>query len=631
MKNLNQLFFIFVFSFPFSSIHAQGQIWKELCQSQELDQQTQLLIPTPNYQNSLIQNVLKKLDQVHSDSFYLYSDIEKVYGLCDSYSLKAEKCLRSPFQPENIQTKSHNFLVIACGEYRDNELMLQKKLEWISKMNIVQDGKQSYTESKGVWEQLTSQGYLSLLEFSQKLYQFREQNFKPETSSIFKESVSAISACEYRFILKEYLSANKKLKTYEDYKFYVLNFRVFSRANSCTQEEDEYYYEFRGDGNFKPHSLESNAYIWNTRTFSKNCSNLVKSKKNSSLKDIDCEDYYTSPFKAREKLAKQGLLRLFLYPEDLAPYMRDYDHQLVFIVDDLNGDQVSEMITLQNLDNGQNNPLLKAREEIQESRKAKHFFRAQVYTELLMYIVFKSVLEFPLEENLKTFEANIEKHKESLLKTLEYQSNPPLEDNSFLNPKELLADDYLFIQKTLSREQFPEVHISSNLYNDLIVDPEQLWIDQIFKNDNILWDRIATVLDRHTDWYMIDMINLEKSVYLPTFSPWVASSYYIDKSDNFTKPGYAMGLAGDGHRHWMFIQRVHKDNWLKASMIKLQEEDEEETLPKIDLYNTWFDETTFSRSSLGAAERGWDRFGTVSPEELGDILYLYHSKDLTIY
>ena len=76
-----------------------------------------------------------------------------------------------------------------------------------------------------------------------------------------------------------------------------------------------------------------------------------------------------------------------------------------------------------------------------------------------------------------------------------------------------------------------------------------------------------------------------------------------------------MGMEGDGHRHWMFVQQVPLARWYKASDLKAG--------TKFDLLNTWFDETTFSTSELGAREKGWDRFGSVAPDELRALVYLY--------
>jgi hypothetical protein len=45
----------------------------------------------------------------------------------------------------------------------------------------------------------------------------------------------------------------------------------------------------------------------------------------------------------------------------------------------------------------------------------------------------------------------------------------------------------------------------------------------------------------------------------------------------------------------------------------------------VDMFNTWFDETTFSRSGLGGSEHGWDRFASPTYDEIGEILWLYEN------
>jgi hypothetical protein len=52
------------------------------------------------------------------------------------------------------------------------------------------------------------------------------------------------------------------------------------------------------------------------------------------------------------------------------------------------------------------------------------------------------------------------------------------------------------------------------------------------------------------------------------YSPFVASSYEMSESDNFTGCGLTIPCGNRGpdftdHKHWMFIFKVHKNKWYK--------------------------------------------------------------------
>ena len=721
-------------------------------------------IPAPNYRTSMVLKAAEKLSRVHGRSFVLYSDIQKVYGQC--YGAKAEKDECAPSQvrgkPEDVTVDAHNFLTILCSEFRDNEELMTAKLKWVSDMIIVPKGEQSYSPVQGFWEQLTSEGYLALVNLSQKLYDLREGS-KAEylsygTEELDQLSVPALTECEYRFLLAEYIS--KGITSIKSLEKYQTNFEKFKETDQCSIAEKSNYNEFRGDGNFKPHSLESNAFIWNTRAFSRNCTNPTTAAPSSILTDQDCKNYYSSPFSARKDLTLKGMYRLFFYHPSMQQTMDDYGDGLVFITDDLNGDNVSEIVTLDNLSNNSNDLVnntggyVKAlRDTAQSLKKSKQQKQAEVYEDVMKSVVLRAAIaelkkaEIPTSEiervlmitesqlgkklpimtaqtseNLKKIVSNsteIEKANQTVLpvkakieeitakiaeivklsetltnaiaaqnaeeiaqleakrqefykqtpanytaateifqqieelkrkgtpkqvktldkydeeksqletelQTLSDSISPLLtkideltsengELNDSLPALELLAEDFKQLAKMV---QFPGVTLDLSIMPGWERSEFEKQSDKgffsVFDDKGEAWKRLATVLDRHTDWYQIDMMVLKLGLYQPTYSPWVASSYYIHESDNFTKPGYAMGMEGDGHRHWMFVQQVPLARWYKASDLKAG--------VKFDLLNTWFDETTFSTSELGAREKGWDRFGSGAPDELRALVYLY--------
>src|SRR5690606_36447071 len=104
------------------------------------------------------------------------------------------------------------------------------------------------------------------------------------------------------------------------------------------------------------------------------------------------------------------------------------------------------------------------------------------------------------------------------------------------------------------------------------------------------------------------------------YSPFVASSYEMKESDSFTAPCYTIPCPQENPaRHWkhyMFIFKVHKDNWFSTD--KLAEG------KRFDFDTTWFDETSFGTTGLAKQEKAFDRLGTALEHELDSILYLHN-------
>lgn len=630
--------------------------WQKYCDHTNSLDRLSATIPKVNYENELIKKAALKLNQVEGNSFYQYKEIEAIYGLCNGISKNSKRCLEEKLpKVEGLKVDTHNFLTILCGEFRDNISMLESKLEWVARMNIVANGAQAYSSEKDVFEQITGQGYQKLISFNSSLYDAREHALTNGEAQLELEqnSVPAVTICENRYIFSEFLSKNLSFHstTLDEYEKNYLEFK-----KSCSKEDLSHYYEYRGDGNFKAHSLESNAFIFVARDFANSCTSLSKARKGTVLSDIDCENYYKSPFKTRSEISKQGLRRLFYYPNEIKvgekvinidSKMTDYKSELVFITEDLNNDKIADMIVLEESLQGESSSiedigaetLQRAREMVSELRseaqyqegkiKSIYYDLANVYKRAIHFIATKAALN-----QLKLGKANKQKLETALASSKSYIDYKVRQyDREMSNIEKI--DEYVAeeIQEILS--ELSEI-TKANDFKGVLVITDTVQVDgknvksnaklnEVFSDKKEAWHRVTVVLDRHTDWYQIDIINLSLAQYSPTYSPWVASSYYINKSDDFTKPGYAMGLAGDGHRHWMFVQKVPVERWFNASHLR---EANDWKNYNLDIHNTWFDETTFSRSSLGQHEQGWDRFGTASHDEVGQMFYMWHSTEL---
>lgn len=145
----------------------------------------------------------------------------------------------------------------------------------------------------------------------------------------------------------------------------------------------------------------------------------------------------------------------------------------------------------------------------------------------------------------------------------------------------------------------------------------------------LLYRRVRNAVDRHTDWYTSGFDsdpNLPSSakarlVRSQAYSPFVASSYEMSESDGFTGCGVTIDCGDRGpdftnHKHWMFIFKVKKKNWVKP-------EDLAAGLAQLDFDRMWFDETSFGDSYLANKERAWDRLGSPMEDEHAEILYLW--------
>ena len=135
---------------------------------------------------------------------------------------------------------------------------------------------------------------------------------------------------------------------------------------------------------------------------------------------------------------------------------------------------------------------------------------------------------------------------------------------------------------------------------------------------------LQLAVDRHTDWYNSgydDRMSYKAYARTKAYSPFVASSYEMSASDHFVTPGYTVPVidpASRDHKHWMFIFRVHKDNWFTPETINAQD------LPLPNFDRVWLDETSFGNSSLANSEKAWDRLGTALEDEHDSILYLHN-------
>ena len=137
--------------------------------------------------------------------------------------------------------------------------------------------------------------------------------------------------------------------------------------------------------------------------------------------------------------------------------------------------------------------------------------------------------------------------------------------------------------------------------------------------------RLKSAVNRHTNWYKSGYRNIvdddsvankpdEKE---QAYSPFVASSYEMSKSDAFAGCGYTVPCAAgiQPHKAWMLVFKVHKKkSWYNTNSLA----DER----PLDFDNVWLDETSLGTESLADAERAFDRLGTAINGEFAEIIHL---------
>ncbi len=132
------------------------------------------------------------------------------------------------------------------------------------------------------------------------------------------------------------------------------------------------------------------------------------------------------------------------------------------------------------------------------------------------------------------------------------------------------------------------------------------------------WRRLRDAVNRHTDWYASGYNDglPDGMMRGQAYSPFVASSYEMSKSDAFVAAGYTVPGVGDFRRHWMYVFKVKRSNWYRQLDLLRGK--------KINFDRHWLDETTLGTNHLAKEERAFDRLGSPAEKEFDTIIYLHN-------
>jgi hypothetical protein len=485
--------------------------------------------PVPNYENDEVMEAATKLSAVATHSFALYGDINGFH----KSDLPAEL-------EGKVSREANQFLTYLCGEFRDRATMVQAKINWVRRMNYLEDVAAEHDPSGDPWQQMVVADYKPYLALSEAVFDAKREKLEAEgrrymtvgTLENIDTPVDGFTVCETKYMFAEYVRKGQDFHAPEGLQpgttpmeHYEKGYSTFRDAHCTLPTDEEYYYDFRGDSNIKPNSPESNGMIWMARTIARQCDSrssaapYQQARPESNLPADFCKAYFKYPFTYRWNAARAGLASWIL----VDPTQGGLDSNSSFQI-------VPRFVSDPNYVLGDRGP---------------------------------------------------------------YQG--------FANGTQLTP-----LAGWESYWRFGGMGLADMLS---------------FSKENI-HKAIQLAVDRHTDWYdssYDDKMPWKAFARNQAYSPFVASSYEMSESDNFTSPGVtveAIDPTAAEYKHFMFVFKIHRDNWFTPETIVASDK----PIPNFD--RQWFDETSFGETGLANSEKAWDRLGTALESELDSILYL---------
>lgn len=234
--------------------------------------------------------------------------------------------------------RARNFIRVLLGEHRDYPEMIEAKLDVLSESQVYAGPAEvtSFDTERNLFQQITYPAYTRMLNVMGEMHRYRKgllahpnDGFNYATgersysSHRVENSVPPTTHCEMKFMFSRYMVANAprisswattdtatevRPATYEtQYADY--------RASSCSAEDLDYMYNFRGHKNFQPLWLDSNAFTWTSRR-----GRSVKTSRQS-------DSYYLRPVADRYTRGRQALASFLFYRDEDAAAMQRAGNQ----------------------------------------------------------------------------------------------------------------------------------------------------------------------------------------------------------------------------------------------------------------------------------------------------------------
>lgn len=505
---------------------------------------------TPNYDDDDTAKAARILSVVKPTSYKLYADM---------MAMHAGKAPKNVAKVPNLTKEAHNFLVYLCGEFRDNPSMIAAKIKWIHTFKFVANGgaiggqakscaqvsDPDWDASRGQakvvpfntkdspWSQICIEDYEPYIALSKQVFDFREKTLRTPGGKLAYEdgtlqtgplkigtrgnidrSVPTYSICETKYMFANYVKVGKKFgsgaNAYSNYmKGYVGADGKSGFKAGCTAEDLEWFYDFRGDSNFKPNTPESNAMIWMGKVAAAMCNGpkdgqgaRVTAKQGMSMTDADCQAYYERPFASRYGAARAGLASWIMH-----------DTSLEKIYDDVPGKSGPGTFWTA-VNHAYNNP-------------------NDVFSE-------KTPFLFRIRDQFGSGQSG--------------GLQAPGQPGKFLPGFEQHVTNPDFGLATLSGK-------TGEAQKQFVFERLQRSVDRHTNWYASGYDRAPNLPLGHPARFTINQ----------AFSPFVASSYEMNQSNGFVNCGLTIPCSGkeefDGHKQWMFVFKVKKKNLMKPEDI----------------------------------------------------------------
>jgi len=520
-----------------------------------------------------------------------YGDHLKMYGLNEADDWNGQKGLymywfNKPASPERekqlagidkkvARANYENFIKTVLGEYRDYPFMIKTKLEIVSKHTPVnKKGAQTApTDQAFLFDSLTGDGYSRLRWILDAVYSARDSKLNP-TPSRFNyawgevghgcrrtdNSVKPFSHGEMRYIFAEYLQGPGKAFDLTSYEAGLAKFIQEKCNPSPTGPDLGYYYDFRGDKNFKANWMECNSFIWNSRHYCRKYETEV-------AKNLTPDPtYFQHPFAMRYARSRELLSMYLFYPNEHHQHLKKASESgggchLYVENEDANGDGISDYRLFPDV-MGQGDIGLESQALPNERINAQPVTRA---------------------------------------KTANFQAT------SFANNADW-GFNRIFTVNGTTRAGFKVDGVFSDADNDATA---------TFK---LRMARINQALDRHTNWgptmmFSPTMFKINKRYATRgAYSPIVAMSYEISKSHNFAVGDFPGTHPTDsGKTKWMFFVKYQSRYYFDERDLKAGNK-------TITWTRSYLNESSMSNDWY--SERALDKFGWIPAADMCTAAYM---------
>lgn len=544
---------LFAYEIPGTLSQAENQkVFSKYCTGKA----NSVAVPTPNYQNSTVLSAAAKLSQIGSVSdaanyYYLYPDPIKAYGLGTS----GKNLLPAPEgTPEGVSLLANALLTMTCGEFRDRASMIEAKMKWYDNMSILPESKQGQIDlTKNLWTQVTTEGYLSYVQLSSAIYDM-------------KSSARTTTSAKMDALL---LQLPVAASTLCEAKFVISQ---LATGNVKLKFIENPYTDPKG--NYQEYATALKGFA------SKSCTQadvdyLVDFRGDSNIKWSSPESngmiwYSNSVFERCNKAVKD----VALAKKSLEKAKSDEAKKAA-------EDSVSSnMATLTGICTEYRKSPFQSRWNAARAGLATWIMRDKKFDALFadtdagiyMRPTFEKLIQSPIGFSETTADA------------VTYEMLPEFTSNATAWDKSDLGFNQIAGLGTTSA------------------------------NKTFAFERLRDAVNRHTNWYHIGYSDGKGLSPEKAYSPFVASSYEMSKSDGFTSPGATVSGGADGRKHFMYVFKIKKSNWYNSqNLIDNQQ---------VNFDTMWFDETTLGTKGYALSERAFDRLGTALEDEYDAIMVL---------